>query len=241
MSADPQPIRPKATAPPANQATSQDPSPVPTPGLAPSADSLAELLRKEADHRIGNSLHLLSGLLNVQQLHIMDHHARDALARTSKRLRLVAQLHQRLSIGDGQGFVALEEYLAGLRDEIFAAVVDHHRHALLVNVDPVRVPVRIASAAGMIINEFIFNSLKHAYPGQDQGTIEIACGKGQDGALYLTVSDDGVGLPQDMEPETASGLGLKLMRGLVAQLCGRFEIHRRERGTSYEIMFPLPA
>lgn len=222
------PQRPPATAPP------------PQAG-AVLPDTLADLLRKEADHRIGNSLHLLSGLLNVQQLHIMDHHARDALARTSKRLRLIAQLHQRLSIGDGNGVVALEEYLAGLRDEIFAAVVDHHRHALLVNVDPVQVPARIASAAGMIINEFIFNSLKHAYPGQEEGTIEIACGRSEDGTLHLTVCDDGIGIPEDIAPETAGGLGVKLMQALVSQLEGTFGIRRRERGTCYEIMFPLPA
>lgn len=204
-------------------------------------ETLSDLLRKEADHRIGNSLQMLSGLLNVQQLHIMDHHARDALARTSRRLRLIAQLHQRLSIGNGSGVVALDDYLGGLRDEIFAALVDHHRHALLVNIDPVEVPVRIASTAGMIVNEFIFNSLKHAYPGQEEGTIEVAGGVGKDGALYLTVSDDGVGVPEDLTPETAGGLGVKLMNGLVAQLKGTLAIRRRERGTSYEIMFPLPA
>lgn len=228
MTIQPVPHRPPATAPP-----------LPSGDALP--DALADLLRKEADHRIGNSLQLLSGLLNVQQLHIMDHHARDALARASKRLRLIAQLHRRLAIGDGQGVVALEDYVSGLRDEIFAAVVDHHRHALLVNVDPVEVPARIASAAGMIINEFIFNSLKHAYPGQDEGTIEIAAGQGRDGALYLTVCDDGIGMPEDMAPETAGGLGVKLMQALVAQLRGTFAIRRRDRGTCYEIMFPLPA
>ena len=225
MTAQTRPYSAQATAPPDTMA----------------GDTLPDLLRKEADHRIGNSLQMLSGLLNVQQLHIMDPHARDALARTSKRLRLIAQLHQRLSIGDGNGVVALEDYLGGLRDEIFAALVDHHRHALLVNVDPVEVPARIASAAGMIINEFIFNSLKHAYPGQDRGTIEIACGRGEDGALHLTVCDDGIGMPADMAPETVGGLGVRLMRSLVSQLKGSFDIRRRDRGTCYEIMFPLAA
>ena len=215
-----------------------DPAPEP-----PSVSvELSELLRREADHRIGNSLQMISSLLNMQQKQAVDAQARDTLARTSKRLRLIAQLHRRLSIGDGTGIVALEEYMSGLRDEIFAAVVDHHRHALLVNVDPLWVPARIASAAGMIVNEFIFNSLKHGYPGQqDGGVIEIACGKGEDGALYLTVSDDGVGLPETIQPEAATGLGMKLIHGLVAQLAGTFNIRRGGRGACYEIMLPLRA
>lgn len=226
-------------------------APISTPPRAPDADpppsaaiaaaALSELLRKEADHRISNSLQLLSGLLSMQQQYVMDAQARDALARTSKRLRLIAQIHRRLSVGDGTGVVSLEEYLMGLRDEIYAAVVDHHRHDLLFNVDPVQVPVKIASAAGMIINEFIFNSIKHAFPAQDAGTIEVACGQGPDGALYLRISDDGIGLPPHVQPDAPTGLGMTLMQGLVAQLQGHFSVRRQPRGACYEIMFPLEA
>lgn len=203
--------------------------------------ALSDLLRQEADHRIANSLQMIGGLVGMQLRHITDPVARDALTRVSKQLRLVAQLHHRLAAGDGSGMVALDVYLAGLRDEIFAAVVDHHRHSLLVNADPVWVPARIASTVGIIINEFVFNALKHAFSGQDQGTIEIACGQGASGDLYLTICDNGIGFSDHVAPLVAPGLGVTLIQNLIEQLQGSFNIRRLNPGTAYEIMLPLTA
>jgi len=200
---------------------------------------LSDLLRQEADHRIANSLQMIGSLLSTQLRHIADPVARDMLSRVSTQLRLIARLHHRLSVGDGSGVVELDTYLGGLRDEIFAAVVDHHRHSLLVNVDPIRVPARVASTIGMIINEFVFNALKHAFPDADKGTIEIACGRDPHGDLCLTISDDGIGLPQNSGPQAAGGLGMTLIQNLIAQLQGSFNIHRLAPGTTYEVTLPL--
>lgn len=207
--------------------------------LTSSQATLSDLLRQEADHRIANSLQMIGGLVGMQLRHITDPVARDALSRISKQLRLVAQLHHRLAAGDGSGMVALDVYLAGLRDEIYAAVVDHHRHSLLVNADPVWVPARIASTMGMIINEFVFNALKYAFPGHDTGTIEIACGQGPNGDLYLTIRDDGVGLSDHADTQAPAGLGITLIQNLIAQLQGTFNIRRLSPGTAYDIMLPL--
>lgn len=216
-------------------------SPLSVPTSTPPPTALSDLLRQEADHRIANSLQMIGSLVGMQLAHVTDPVARDGLTRITKQLRLVAQLHHRLASGDGSGMVPLDVYLTGLRDEIFAAVVDHHRHNLLVNADPISVPARIASTAGIIINEFVFNALKHAFPGQDKGTIEISCGQGVNGDLYLTISDNGVGFSNRVAPLIASGLGITLIKGLIAQLQGTFNIRRLTPGTAYDIMLPLAA
>jgi two-component sensor histidine kinase len=225
-------------------------------------DSLAALLRREADHRISNSLQLAGSLLALEAAHSRDAGARDSLARAGRSLRLIASTHHRLSdSGAPKGSVALDVHLLTLCDELYTALVEPEGHALLVNADPVRVPQLLADALAMIASELICNALKHAFPGRRGGLIELACGYAEDGRnLVLTLRDDGVGLPPGFDPmhrrqqpaqngsaaktTRRSGLGLQLLQGLILQYDGSLMLLHDRPGAGYRITLscvaPMP-
>jgi two-component sensor histidine kinase len=99
-------------------------------------------------------------------------------------------------------------------------------------------PVDKAIPCGLILNELMANILKHAFRGRSSGTILVGLRRSEAGDIVLTVSDDGVGIAPEFEPATSKSLGVQLVVTLVEQLEGSLRIVR-ERGTRFEITFPL--
>ncbi len=108
---------------------------------------------------------------------------------------------------------------------------------LELNVDPVPLAIDKAIPCGIIVNELITNSLKHAFRGQSSGTISVGMQTTAEGMLILSVGDDGVGIPEDMDLSASPSLGLKLVRTLADQLRGEVTI-QRVRGMTLTIRFP---
>jgi two-component sensor histidine kinase len=96
--------------------------------------------------------------------------------------------------------------------------------------------IDMAVSCGLLLNELISNALKHAFPGDRAGEICIGLEMDGDRRVVLTVSDDGIGLPAGLDPQTAESLGLQIVQALVEQLAGTLEIDR-QRGTSFKIAF----
>lgn len=188
-----------------------------------SVSTAPELLLREADHRICNSLQLVSAFLALEERRLEDGSAKRALADARRRIAIVARLHRQLSSAASVGHVTLDDYLQALSDDLSRALVDGRRLTLLVNVDGIAVPANIARGLGLIVNELVSNALKHAFPQDREGIIEIGCGLDADGQISLHVSDNGVGYPVRGSMENNTGLGMKMVDMLLAQMKGHLD------------------
>ena len=161
------------------------------------------LLLQEVNHRVANSLQLISSLIGLQSRKLVHADAREALSRAAERVEAVALVHRRLYTSNDVEFVAMDQYLDGLVGELRRAGMGRHGQITL-EADPIRVETDKAVPLGLIVNELVTNALKYAYPERD-GDIRVSF-RHVDGAVQLSVEDDGVGYSEGAAPK-GSGLG----------------------------------
>jgi PAS domain S-box-containing protein len=198
-----------------------------------------EVLLKEVHHRVKNNLQVISSLLDLQSGHTADAFAVEMFRESRSRVRSMALVHERLYRSGDLAKVDFATYIETLADDLFQAhwLEDKEvRLDLQVNVE-VRLSIDAAIPCGLLLNELLSNSLKHAFHGRQVGTIGIELRNAEEGRLLLAVADDGIGLPKETDPWTAQSLGLQLVAMLTKQLKGTLEIDR-EGGTRFRIMFP---
>lgn len=212
----------------------------------PSAIDLAA----EANHRIANSLALIAGLVRMQGAAICDTrvmHGRDVqlmLEQFGGRLETVARLH-RLLAHPRQGLaIDLADHLREISDATASALSFAGQSELRLETEPSCVVTpHVALLMGLIVAELVTNSLKYAHPSGVAGVITISCrqcptGTGPAGTIIVVVSDDGVGLPEGMDPRTSSQLGLRLVRSLADELRANISFDDRALGLSVTLQMP---
>jgi PAS domain S-box-containing protein len=196
-----------------------------------------DLLLREIHHRVKNNLQIISSLLNLQSRHIEDEFALDMFQESRNRVRSMALVHEKLYRSDDLAKVDFCEYIQSLGRHLFmsysinSTVVD-----LEVNVNDVFLDINTSIPCGLIVNELISNSLKHAFSGRKQGKIRVVLKSENNGKYLLAVSDNGVGLPKGLDVTQTESLGLQLVTMLVEQLQGTLHI-KNDKGTSFEIVF----
>lgn len=197
-----------------------------------------ELLMREADHRISNSLQLVSTFLALEERRLEEGSAKQALTDARRRVTIIAHLHRQLSVTPSVEYVALDDYFHALAEDFSRALVDGRRLTLLVNVDGITVSADIARGLALIVNELVSNALKHAFPQDRAGIIEIGCGLDADGQIALHVSDNGVGYPKLHVVEDGAGLGMKMIDMLLAQMKGRLDTVKSSEQVIQKISVP---
>jgi len=200
--------------------------------------SLAEkvVLLKEVHHRVKNNLQIICSLLELQAESIHDAHSLTSFMESQNRIRSMALIHETLYQSENFAFIYLKDYIESLAESLFFSygkVSD--LIALNVDVEEVSLGMDEAIPCGLIVNELISNSLKHAFPDNRKGAISVQCLSNAGGWITLTVSDDGVGLPSGMDFRNTESLGLQLVTMLVKQLRGNIEVGGA--GVSYVIRF----
>jgi len=196
-----------------------------------------DMLVREVNHRVKNSLQMVSSLLSLQRDKIADPQVRDLLSETQNRVVIVSRVHQHLYQNGGDR-VDLGQYLAELcRDIVYSSSSLSDLDMPLVHSDCVEVAMDIAIPFGLLVNELVVNCLKHAYP-EGRGPIEVRLNR-QAGEVELIVSDRGVGLPADFDPGKSAGLGSRLILSLAMQLGGSVEIQDARPGTCVRVIVPL--
>lgn len=193
-----------------------------------------KLLRQEVDHRVKNSLQSLSAYVRLQSRATQNEDTREVLAATGNRISAVATLHEQLYLADAGPTVALDRYVTSLCDHLFTGTAEGVN--LDVNVVPVTVGSRQAVAVGTLINEFVANSYKHAFPDGRTGTVSITVRPETDGLVHVTCRDDGVGLAGDIETHTA-GLGMQIAKVICAELQCDLVFEPTEQGVALKIAF----
>ncbi|NVN89303.1 MAG: PAS domain S-box protein [Desulfuromonadales bacterium] len=202
--------------------------------------SLAEkvVLLKEVHHRVKNNLQIISSLLDLQSYSIRDEQSRSYFRDSQDRIRSMALVHERLYLSKNFASIDLGEYVRDLSRHLFDShAVDSDRIFLKVVAGDLSLEIDRAIPCGLIINELMINSLKHAFPGQRAGEIVVCCAMREDGWIRVSVSDNGVGMPPGLDFMHTETLGLQLVTMLVKQLGGQINVEH-DNGTSFVFLFP---
>jgi two-component sensor histidine kinase len=202
-----------------------------------------EVLLREIHHRVKNNMQVVQSLLYLQANALreqIDPVALDAFEQSQGRIKSMAVVHDRLYRSKDLASIDFEDYLKVL----IPSLIKSYRVAEQVNMEittqNVRFGIDTAIPCGLIVNELVTNSLKHAFPNRRPGIIRVALRKIVGRRFELTVSDNGIGLPEDIDVFDGSTLGLQLVSDLVGQLAGYVEFARNQ-GTQFRITFKAPA
>lgn len=190
------------------------------------ADALAmrDVLLHEVNHRVKNSLQVVTSLLTLQAGRLPEGEARRPLADAQARIAVVAAIHQRLYQSGRHGFINLAAQGRALVEDIVRAGAAMAAVTLRFHAPPT-LDLGLAQAVplSLVINELVSNACKYAWPGRETGRLDVTIGV--DGKqVSLVVADDGVGLPQGFDPKSSGGLGMRIVAALARQLRGRLEI-----------------
>ncbi|MCH7571018.1 MAG: GAF domain-containing protein [Deltaproteobacteria bacterium] len=196
-----------------------------------------EVLLKEVHHRVKNNLQVISSLLNLQARNIDDELARDILRESRNRVRAMALIHEQLYQSEDLARIPFGVYIRKLTNDLYRTYqVDSDHVTVNITAGDLLVGIDTAIPCGLIINELVSNSLKHAFPAGAPGEIVICLEVDKEGNFVLTVSDNGVGIPDGLDLRNAESLGMQLVSSLVDQLGASLEIDG-SRGTRFTIKF----
>lgn len=197
-----------------------------------------EVLLKEIHHRVKNNLQIISSLLYLQSHQTKDEQTRTLLMESRGRVRSMALVHEKLYQSEDLARINYSEYLESFaRSLVQTYMSGGPRIQLDIQMEEVFLPVDTAIPCSLIVNELMSNALKYAFNGRAQGTISIHLKK-REKDILLTVSDDGVGFPKDIDYLNTDTLGMQLVVNLVNQLQGNLEVDFNE-GSAFQINFSL--
>ncbi len=203
-----------------------------------SALAAKELLLKEIHHRVKNNLQVISSLLSMQAESLQDLAAARSLQDSQERVQCMALIHERLNRDDEPDRLDFREYAAALARDLFSSYgVDSERIHLRFEFEPISLGLNQAIPCGLILNELLTNSLKHAFPNERVGEILVKLSWGHGKPVKLTVADDGVGLPAKFDWRESQSLGLRIMNILGRQLDGTVQ-REPGAGTVFSLAFP---
>ena len=189
-----------------------------------------EALLGEVNHRVANSLQLVSAMVGLQAGVLADQQARDALADTQRRIQAIAQVHRRLYTANDVESVDMRDYLGALVDELAETwSTDSAPRALRLAAEPIRLPTDKAVSLGVIVTELVTNACKYAYPADASGEVRVHLTRDGDDGFLLIVEDDGCGLSIGAAPR-GTGLGTRLMRAMAQSLHSSLEYDPAHHG-----------
>lgn len=195
-----------------------------------------DLLSKESDHRLLNGLQMIVSLLSLQSRASANAEAAAQLAIAANRVAAIGRVHRRLHCFDGAPAVAFKQYLEDFcRDfTVMMSGEDSADRAIVVEGIEVNLPTATGIPLGFIVNELITNAAKY---GKGRITVRLEANSAR--GYALSVSNGGPGLPEGFDPAAGKGLGLKLIRSLVARIGGEWRIGQgdQDQGTRFTVLF----
>jgi len=195
-----------------------------------------EGLLREVNHRVKNSLQLVSSLLTLQALSSKEPDMRRQFQEACGRIGTIAQVHQRLYQSETYSEIAFGAYLRDLCRELGGAAAAGR--TIAVDADDLDLPADTVIPLALVVNELVSNALKYAYPDGQPGEVAVSFRVQPDGTKRLTVADRGRGLPDGYDVARADTLGMKVVRAFAGQLKSKFRAEPNAPGTRFVIDLP---
>jgi two-component sensor histidine kinase len=213
------------------------------PSETGSADMAAE-----ANHRIANSLTLLVGMVRMQSMSV--HKKAEAFSHAevlhllngiAARINTISQLHRILSRSASESIISLKPHLHDVTDALLGALTSEQQVRVVHTGGDCLVMMRQVQPIVLMLCEVFINAMKYAHPSGVPLIMLVDCTTTPDGRLLLTMSDDGVGLPEGFDPAHGGGMGFKVMRSLAAEIGATLEIRSSHLGLSFRLSLPAAA
>jgi two-component sensor histidine kinase len=197
-----------------------------------------EVLLKEIHHRVKNNFQIIISLLNLQSGGITDANLLRLFNESVNRIRAMALVHEELYQSESISDIDFATYLRTISEELYISYASGpHKPELIIESENIYLGIDQAIPCGLILNELLTNSLKYAFPGSSDNKITVTMCASGNGEITLSISDNGIGLSENIDIEKISSLGLQLVSVLIKQIHGRYQIDR-QNGTSWIITFP---
>ena len=197
-----------------------------------------EVLLKEVHHRVKNNMQIISSMLGLQSTYVKNEYFNDVLKDCQNRIKSMALIHEKLYQSDNMARIIISEYVDTLLSYLKNSYTSNNisiNYKMLKNIS---FNLDIAIPLGLIINELITNSLKHAFLKDKQGNIDLSINKIDENTYMLMIKDNGIGLPNNFDINNTNTLGLQLVKVLVEQINGILEINN-DNGATFKITFKI--
>ena len=197
-----------------------------------------EVLLREVNHRVANSLQLIASLVHLQAGALEDEVARAALRDTQARIAAVMQVHRRLYTSDDVQNVDMGEYLGGLVGELQQSLVAGARgeHAIRLSAEPILLNPDKAVSLGVVVAELVTNAFKYAYAAGEQGEVRVDFRAEPADRVRLVVEDDGRGM-DGKATARGTGLGQRVIASMARSLNSKVEYDPTHRGARAILAF----
>ncbi|MBE9042271.1 PAS domain S-box protein [Oscillatoriales cyanobacterium LEGE 11467] len=196
-----------------------------------------EILLKEIHHRVKNNLYIISNLLDLQSETLEDDISKKLFADSQNRLQTMALIHEQLYKSTDLATIDFTEYVRNLVNNLYYSYnTTGGEIDVSIKADSLLVNLETAIPCGLLINELMTNSFKYAFPGETSGEITIQLYGDRDDKINLIVRDNGIGIPEEIDWQDTSSLGLRLVNILAEQLEGNIALDRQD-GTSFHLVF----
>ena len=196
-----------------------------------------EMLIRETYHRVKNNLMVISSLLDLQARYIEDIETQNIFRDSQNRVRSMALIHEKLYQTTDLKWINFADYIQKLSMELFETYSGQsHNIKIDFDLENHKLDTETSIPLGLIVNELISNSLKHAFPDDRKGIIKIKFYKDSE-KYVLMISDNGIGFPEDLDYKKSSSLGLRIVNSLIDQIMGEITMDKTH-GTEFTIKFP---
>ena len=198
-----------------------------------------DLLLQELNHRVKNSLQLISSVVSLQSRNITDARSRTQFEAMARRIGAISRLHALLYLNQDFSVLEISGYLKAICADIVESLSDELRPvSLAVEADPLELPTEQAIRLALIVNELVTNACAHAAAGEGPLKVEVSLRVDRESAL-LTVADNGQGLPERWGAADSEGLGMKLVDGMARTTGAVLSYRSHDQGTTFSLEFPV--
>ncbi len=200
-----------------------------------------DVLLKEVHHRVKNNFQLITSLLSLQARNVSDSESLEQFSDAQKRIRSMALVHEKLYQSEGVSRVDMSVYVKSLVSELYGMLPGERKEADIgIDIGDLSLGLDQAVPCGLLLNELLTNSMKYAFPAgwEGEAKISVSIHRGADNSVEMTVSDNGAGIPDDVDLASPRTFGLSLVVILARQLSGEVRLERNG-GSRFIVTFPL--
>lgn len=204
--------------------------------LVEKRDQEKEVLLREVHHRVKNNLQLTSSLLNLQAREVKDADSAQVLKEARDRIKAISLVHEELFSGSELSSINLAQYIPDLCNAVLGSNNTADKIDITYHLADIVVGIETTVSLGLMLNEILINSIKHAFAQNNSNCITVSLEKSRAG-FYLVVRDNGRGIPREVTDGRKTGFGMKLLQSLAVKLHAQLGI-RSDNGTIITIFVP---